>query len=106
MKELIKRLDTAVKANDWDEVDKVRAEMKALIDANREEDLEEEVIEESEDEEDDDYPMIDFENPTLDDEGYAYGYDEYGNYHYYYVGHKDPIDRAWEDSGMTWADFA
>ena len=55
----------------------------------------------------------DFEEPEEDeeeyeedegfDEDYDYEYDSDGNAHY--VGHKSWEQRAWEDSGMTWADF-
>ena len=57
-------------------------------------DLDDEVLDEDEDYEEETYPEV-------DDEGYTY--DIYGNPHY--VGHKSWEQRAWEDSGMTMADF-
>ena len=83
-KEMLQKIDDAVKANDWDKVDKLRAElavhrMEHPLPVDDDEDIEEEELEDEEVDED----YFDEDKP-----------------------YKSWEQRAWEDSGMTWKDFA
>ena len=82
-KELLQKVDAAVKANDWDKVDELRAELSEYRVTHP-------------------FP-IDDEDSDDETEDFTVDEDEYPDEDESY---KSWEQRAWEDSGMTWKDFA
>ena len=95
LEELRAEAQKAIRAKDDDKLCEIMMEIKAYHEAYPQaddEDYEEEVLEEEDYEPD--YSSMDDDGYEYDDEGYPH-----------YVEHESWEQRAFRESGMTWADF-